>query len=466
MKTLVKCLLVVGILLLPAYGWAANTKISDETAKGVPAAADQTIIVDSADGANKVITLGTIPGIHRPNLFPNHNFDRWKTGTVMPDYWDKPGTTTWTKCGINLSNTTHHATYFSAKLACTAEVNPSANFYSDFIKGTANDVVSALYGQTATLAIWIMPGSGQTFSDPAYMSMSLQVDVPPWMPNRTYTPGEAVCSNFLYLHPTQNDLALATPGLFIRGVTSGAWGLITKRDDTNKYIYLDRLHEGLAFATGETLKLTTNGKASGDTGISFTNEATNGYYTITQKSMFVTTGRGISGATEPTWDDQHGDIPQTDNTVIWRYYPNKVDTLASQPAYDPILGWQVGVWRNFYVSLYIPTSVWQVTPSWIFKPSNSGTGTFYLAEPTLCVGSSPITNPALPATQEAATYTAIGGVKISKGTALPADGSWCNQGDLFIMTNAAAGGVPIYYCTTAGTAGGSAVWKPFANIGS
>jgi len=54
---LVTCCLfsLVGIL------WAADVKISALTPKGTPVSADTTIIVDSVGGANKKITLGTIP---------------------------------------------------------------------------------------------------------------------------------------------------------------------------------------------------------------------------------------------------------------------------------------------------------------------------------------------------------------------------------------------------------------------
>ncbi len=101
-------------------------------------------------------------------------------------------------------------------------------------------------------------------------------------------------SNYMYLHPQQTDLVLATPGLYIRGVTSGAWGLITKRDDTNKYIYIDRQRDN-AFATGETLKLTTNGKASGDTGISYTNEAGAGSIPPARNACLSVNGAGLPG---------------------------------------------------------------------------------------------------------------------------------------------------------------------------
>ena len=60
MKRLIGLILAC-VLLFPVSGWATSTKISAETLKAAPVAADTTIIVDSADGANKKVTLGTIP---------------------------------------------------------------------------------------------------------------------------------------------------------------------------------------------------------------------------------------------------------------------------------------------------------------------------------------------------------------------------------------------------------------------
>ena len=398
----------------------------------------------------------TPSGFNTVNYFPNSMFDRWQTS--QPDYWPKSGTMSWTKCGVGLTNLTQHMANFCAKFSCTAQESPGFTMSTDILNG--------LRGNMATFSMWMMPGTGQTFTDTAAWVMSLQADVPPWMPNKLYQPGDAVCSNYMYLHPQQTDLVLATPGLYIRGVTSGAYGLICKRDDTNKYIYIDRNYSSATpFAAGETLKLTANGKSTGDTGISYTNEATNGSYTITQKSMFICEWGGTSAATEPAWDTAHGATPQTDSTCTWRYIPNKVDTSVTQPASDPTHGYQVGTWRKYICTQYIPRTCWQLTPGWTFKPSQSGSGAFYLAEPVLNVGSQ-ASRGVLPAGNEVPTAFYIGGCKFDRGTAAPIDGSWCNVGDTRFNSAPAAGGTPGWVCTTSGTAGGTAVWKAMGNLGS
>ena len=394
----------------------------------------------------------TAYGNNATNYSPNSLFDRWQTD--RPDNWSKSGTMSWSKCGVGLTNATQHTAAYCAKSSCTAMEWPGLTM--------SDEVLNAFKGQLATLAMWMMPGTGQTFTDTGSWFMNLNVNVPPWMPNKLYQPGDAVMSNYMYLHPQQTDLVLATPGLYIRGVTSGAWGLITKRDDTNKYIYIDRQRDN-AFATGETLKLTTNGKASGDTGISYTNEAGAGSHTTSQKCMFVCEWGGTSGATEPNWDDAHGSIPQTDNTITWRFIPNGVNTSATHPAWDPTHGYQVGTWRKYVCSQYVPKNCWQLQPSWMFKPSQSGTGTYYLAEPTLTVGAL-ASRGVLPAANEVASFFMIGGCKFDRGTAPPTDGSWCNAGDVRFNSAPAASGAPGWMCTTAGTAGGTAVWKAMGNL--
>jgi hypothetical protein len=59
MKNLIRCILLFCLMLAPLNGWATDTKISDLSPKTTPAAADIAVIVDSADGLNKKITLGT-----------------------------------------------------------------------------------------------------------------------------------------------------------------------------------------------------------------------------------------------------------------------------------------------------------------------------------------------------------------------------------------------------------------------
>ena len=60
MKRLIGLILAV-MLLIPVGSWAASKKGSDETLKTVPVGGDSVVIIDSADGLNKKITLGTIP---------------------------------------------------------------------------------------------------------------------------------------------------------------------------------------------------------------------------------------------------------------------------------------------------------------------------------------------------------------------------------------------------------------------
>jgi hypothetical protein len=50
----------------------ANKKISDETLKATPSAADLLLIVDSDDGANKKVTVGTLPAFG-PIAIPSAN---------------------------------------------------------------------------------------------------------------------------------------------------------------------------------------------------------------------------------------------------------------------------------------------------------------------------------------------------------------------------------------------------------
>ena len=193
-------------------------------------------------------------GFNTVYYFPNSMFNRWQTS--QPDYWPKTGTMAWTKCGPTLTNLIQHMASFCATFACTAQESPGFTM--------STDVLNGLRGNMATLSMWMMPGSGQTFTDTASWVMSLQADVAPWMPSKLYQPGDAVCStNYMYLHPQQTDLVLATPGLYIRGVTSGAYGMICKQDDTAKFIYIDRNYAPTTpFVAGETLKTTATGKAA------------------------------------------------------------------------------------------------------------------------------------------------------------------------------------------------------------
>jgi hypothetical protein len=405
---------------------------------------------------------GTIPklpvtafGVNAANYFPNHLFNRWQ-GTTQPDFWPKTGTMTWTWCGVGKGNTMQHGADYSAKIAVTAQESPGF--------ALPQEALNTLRGSLATLGMWLMPASGQTFTNTSAWIMNLQADAPPWMANKTYLPGEAVCSNYMYLKPQQTDLVLATPGLYIRGVTSGAYGQITKRDDTNHWIYIDRLRTAATFQTGETIKLTTTGLAGGDTGISYTNDATTALTTLAQSSFFVCEWGGTSGASEPSWSTASS-AGQADNTVTWRYLPNKATTASTQPAYDPTFGYQVGVWRKFTVSQFIPRNCWQIVPGWTLNPSQSGSGAFYLAEPYLGVGSQ-ASRGVSQAANEFYTAFYLGGCKFDRGAAAPTDGSWCNVGDTRFNSAPAAGGTPGWVCTTAGTAGGTAVWKAMSNLGS
>ena len=68
MKNLLKILILILAICLPVSSWAADTKISAFPLKTTPVAADVTVIVDSVGGANKKITLGTIPAGTATNL--------------------------------------------------------------------------------------------------------------------------------------------------------------------------------------------------------------------------------------------------------------------------------------------------------------------------------------------------------------------------------------------------------------
>ena len=62
MRKFIGILALISILLVPMVSWAADAKISADTTKTNPVAADLAPILDSqAANANKKITLGTIP---------------------------------------------------------------------------------------------------------------------------------------------------------------------------------------------------------------------------------------------------------------------------------------------------------------------------------------------------------------------------------------------------------------------
>lgn len=72
------------------------------------------------------------------------------------------------------------------------------------------------------------------------------------------------------LHTIQTNLSEATVGNYIRGLSSGATGVISTVDDTYDYIYLNN-PSTTKFIAGETLAETTDGTSGGDTGTTYTN---------------------------------------------------------------------------------------------------------------------------------------------------------------------------------------------------
>lgn len=81
-----------------------------------------------------------------------------------------------------------------------------------------------------------------------------------------------------YLELQETNLSALDIGNYVRGVTSGAVGLIVYVDDTNDIVYLDsKSGSTLNFSTSEQINETTDGTPGGDTGSNFTNDASTAY---------------------------------------------------------------------------------------------------------------------------------------------------------------------------------------------
>ena len=134
------------------------------------------------------------PGQDARNLFYNALFSRWQTD--RPDGgWSKDTPTTWTKCGVGLSDTTSHNTPYCAKLVTSG--GSSSSWIPISLDATQ---LQQMKGKWVNFSVWIKMASGQTF--PTYPLIGWTATVPARSNNTAYNIGDGVLAspdnNYVY----------------------------------------------------------------------------------------------------------------------------------------------------------------------------------------------------------------------------------------------------------------------------
>ncbi len=183
--------------------------------------------------------------------------------------------------------------------------------------------------------------------------------------------------------------------------------------------------------------------------------------------LFVCVQAGTSGASAPSWTDVIG-VEYTDGTVKW------VCIYCSGSSY---IAWPMGTsqsngtWYKLSAGCYIPSNATQVYLQINSFAQTAGSGTCYIAEPAVHIGTRP-SRGVQQGKDEHESQVKIGGNRMTWGPVIPTNASsplyaqWAQQGDVHWSTAAAAGGSPGWVCTTSGLNNAGAVWKAMANLGS
>jgi hypothetical protein len=115
------------------------------------------------------------------HLFSNTLLERWRTS--FPDGLSVPGTGTWTKCGIGLTDTTRHPlASFCGRYRDTSSVQ------SNWGHILPPEILEIAKGNWICWSFYMMFPAGQTFTHPIYISPT--ISVPAWQNGIQYNIGD------------------------------------------------------------------------------------------------------------------------------------------------------------------------------------------------------------------------------------------------------------------------------------
>ncbi len=181
--------------------------------------------------------------------------------------------------------------------------------------------------------------------------------------------------------------------------------------------------------------------------------------TTANGKIYLCVQAGVTGGAEPAWPTTDGDTV-VDGTVKWMCLTDGTVNHSTSP-------WSagdVGRWKRISMRATVPNNATSVTlTTYLYRQTGGGQATMYLSEPTLLAGTKGPRG-VIQGRDEHSDFVMVGANKLDWGTAPPADGRWCEQGDVRFNSNAAAGGVPGWQCTTRGAAGSTAIWKAMGNL--
>ncbi len=180
-------------------------------------------------------------------------------------------------------------------------------------------------------------------------------------------------------------------------------------------------------------------------------------------TVFTCVGRGVSGATTPTLTGTSGVTMDyvSDGTVLWCMDGGNRGQLNGGNIDS---SWADNKWRRITTTVFIPNNC--INISGVLRLYN-GTQECYIAEPCVNIGMQPLSGATFPVTETMRDFVQIGKYRIYMGyTGAPADGRWCEQGDIWLRQNLSPGTSTSmgWGCTTAGTAGGTATISPLPNL--
>jgi hypothetical protein len=176
-------------------------------------------------------------------------------------------------------------------------------------------------------------------------------------------------------------------------------------------------------------------------------------------NLYVCQVAGTSDSSAPAFNTTQGNLT-VDGTVTW------IACMSSYASYavTQFVAADVtsGSWKKHIASGYIPSNATGVQLR-IYQPQQGGgtNSTAYWAEPCLMVGNQGPMG-IVPGTGENLDYVQISYNRMYYVN--PPNNSLVKRGDVIWNTGATAGGSPGWICTTAGTMGGTAVWKAMANV--
>ncbi len=369
------------------------------------------------------------------NLLYNSTLERWRAD--RPDGWSKPGSLTWTKCGLGLLDTTRYNSNYCAKAEVTADGQDIS------LELDANQI-DMMRGKTITYSMMVLFPAGQTLKDQPFWSY-IDWTVPTRQNSTAYRIHDAV----------DNDTVEVNGYYRFKCSVPGTSGGSEPNWITHRVPYKNK--QG-TFTPGTALSWPGGGSA-----IFVSDDApTRNMYIRLLSDLPPGDTTAITAASGGTCTAQGNQLSKTtDGTVTWTCVWKGTASGGSKEAG----AWREGSWCRRWVTDFIPLNVTAVNITHYVYDEGGADYYFYYANPAVMIGTA-CANGSTPGIGEAPRGVFVNGLNLFADAYIPTNassklyGKYARLGDVCFNDGSvtALTSVNMWRCTTAGVNGTDSVW--------